>query len=115
MSNEWQIRIQWEMEILGYALYLYRNIDHVTREFVCAGGTIKTVKSGKKVETPLWALRLESTEQLRQLIEEAERQGVKAPTTERITGELEATKAHLQDLRMLIPKLAPRKERYSNE
>lgn len=102
MSNEWQIKIQWDINILGYALYFYRQSEYGKREFICQDGTTKVVKNGEMLTEPLWALRLESTEQLRQLIEEAERQGVKAPTTERITGELEATKVHLEDMRNLV-------------
>lgn len=101
MRNEWQVKIQYEMNYLGYAMYVYRELPSGEREFVTQNGSVKTVKNGA-VKDVLWLTIFESTAQLRQLIEEAERQGVKAPTTERITGELEATKTHLEDMRRLV-------------
>ena len=101
MNYEWQIKLQWEIGRIGYSLYMFRNLGMGEREFMTPKGIVK-FKNGSAVKDDIALAWFESTEQLRQLIEEAEKQGVKAPTTERITGELEATKIHLADMRKLV-------------
>lgn len=101
MNYEWQIKLQWQIDRIGYGLYMFRNLGMGEREFMTPKGVIK-LKNNSTVREDIALAWFESTEQLRQLIEEAEKQGVKAPSTERITGELEATKIHLDDMRKLV-------------
>ena len=106
MSNEWQVRIQYEIGMIGYALYMYRKNYDGTVDYKTLSGDIK-VAQNKKVDKPLYLFVFESRSQLRQLMEQAEKQGVQAPSTDNALGRLEATERHLQDLRLLIPRLTP--------
>lgn len=104
MDYDWKVKLQWEIGMIGFALYVYRQNHDGTRDFVTKDG-IKTIKEMSTKES-LWLHVFESTDQLRQLIEESEKQGVQAPSTASALGELKATKYHLEDLRKIIPRLS---------
>lgn len=99
--NEWQIKIHYSIEHIGYLLYMTRRLNGAV-EFMCGDGNIRTVKTGAIGTGQLWLARFDDLGQLRQLIEEAEKQGVQSPSAEHIAGELTATKSHLEDMRKLV-------------
>ena len=106
MNYDWQIAIQWEMAMIGYGLYIFRKNSDGTVDYKTAEGDVR-VRQGERADKYLYMCLFEDTAQLTQLIEQAEKQGVQAPSTATALGKLEATERHLQDLRLLIPGLTP--------
>lgn len=105
MSNRfgyWQVMVRYEFDRLGYGLYIYRKNFDGTIDYKTPGGDVQVKVHGKPTTKPLFMCIFEDTEQLTQLIEQAERQGVRAPSTHTALGKLQATEKHLEDMRDLV-------------
>lgn len=107
MNYDWEPKLQYSMEHLGYLLYMVRKTPTGV-EFMTNTGKIVKQTPNTQAKENLWMARFEDTAQLRKLIEEVENHGVKSPSTDRVEGELTAVKEHLADMRQLVFKETPK-------
>jgi len=97
----WQIKLQYEMQFMGFAMYITRIRDG-KREFITPTGTVELEPNSAVTKDPLHLYVFQDISELKQLVTEAERNGVVPESTDRALGELKATKTHLDDLRHLL-------------
>lgn len=109
--NDWQVFIEYKPNQLRTFVYLVRRVDSGTRQFLTKGGTeVITLKDSAPADTDIYFIAVEDDHVLSLVVEAIDKRGIKAPSQSFIQGKYEATNDHLQDLRKLIPRLAPTSE-----
>lgn len=99
--GQWEARLEYRIDWLGYVLYLYRNTP-AGREFLTEKGTIKTIKPGTALnKTDVYFCRFED-DQVQAIADAFAEQGVKTKNDHKNEGLLEATRDHLADMRRLV-------------
>lgn len=95
------IKIQYEPERIGWAVYEYRAGANGYKEFKDAKGNWKQAVVGTLVEPTLY---IEDLAEWAEAIRDA---GVKLPSDHKLEGVLEAQSRHLEDMRSLVFKSKP--------
>lgn len=99
----WKAYLEYRPDMLGYHLYLMRNTAG-GREFLTENGTMKIVKLGEQYKNTdkLHFAYFEDDQQLQAIADAISERGVKSNNDHKNEGLLEATKAHLEDMRNLV-------------
>lgn len=107
---DWKIHVEYRPGDMRTYVYVTRRQFDGPRQFLTKGGELVVTKESAKDavdDAELHFLAVEEDYILSLLIEALDKRGVKAPAQSYIEGKFEATQAHLEDLRKLIPKLTP--------
>lgn len=99
--GEWQAKLYDNPNAISVDLYLYRNTSG-RREMLTHEGKVVTIKEGSATDYNNYFARFEGNDQLRVVAEAFANFGVKTSTDAKNEGLLEATKAHLEDMRNLV-------------
>lgn len=105
---DWQVHVEYRPDDMRTYVYATRRAGTDETQFLIKGGIeIVTHKYGVKYDDEVHMLAIEDDYILSLLIGALDKRGIKAPAQSYIEGKFEATQNHLEDLRKLIPKLAP--------
>lgn len=108
MSNDWKVFIEYRPGVMSTFIYVCRKIDERKAEYIIKGGEErKVIDLASAVQEDVHFARYEDDLIGSLIVEALDKRGIKAPSQSFIQGKYEATSEHLQDLRKLIPKLAP--------
>ena len=112
MNREWQVRIEYRPGQSSTYIYVMRRLEVGRNEFLVKGGDeSKTVDVTSAISDEVYFARFEDDEIGSLLVEALDKRGIKAPSQSFAEGKLQATEAHLSDLRQMIPRLSkPTKE-----
>jgi len=109
---DWQVHVEYRPGMMSTYIYVMRRREVGVMEFLVKGGEeVQTVKDEGAFKEEVYFARYENDYIGRLIVEALDKRGVKAPAQSYVEGKLEATTEHLQDLRQLIPKLSPHKEK----
>lgn len=101
MFGDWKFKIQDNVGYICVDLWLYKRIgDRV--QVLNHKGELKTLENYSTPDTDDYFARFEGHEQLQALANELSKYGVKDTNDFKNEGLLEATKAHLEDMRTLV-------------
>lgn len=105
MNGDWQVHVEYRPGIMSTFIYVSRRRGEVV-EFITKGGDeFRTLKNGDVAVEDIYYGRFEDPLVGQLLVEALDKHGVKAPAQSFIAGKLEATEAHLEDVRKLVPAL----------
>lgn len=109
MENyDWKVFVEYRPGVMSTFIYVSRRrgLDRV--EYLVKGGDeIKTIDTTSALKDEVYFARFEDDYIGSLIVEALDKRGIKAPSQSYIAGKYEATTEHLQDLRKLIPRLAP--------
>lgn len=105
-NSDWQVFAEYRPGQMSTFIYVSRRREPLSVQFLVKGGDeVVTVKEGA-FEDEVYFARYEDDFIGQLLVEALDKRGIKAPAQSFTEGKLQATEAHLQDLRQMIPKLA---------
>lgn len=111
MSNDWTVHVEYRPGIMATFIYVSRRRELGRIEFLVKGGDeSQVVEDSGAFKDEVYFARYEDDFIWRLLVEALDKRGVKAPAQSYVEGKLQATEAHLSDLRKMIPKLAKQEE-----
>jgi len=96
--NNWEVRINNDLDKLGYSIYIFRKFED-NIEVLGADGIVTSHKRGKASVNP--TLYLDS-DMLKPLAEALDNIGIRTDKDAKIEGKFEAQNYHLEDLRRLL-------------
>lgn len=94
-TNDWQVQIRQAVSLVGFEIFVFRKVGDKIQ--IVNGDIAETVEEGAAVKPTL----ILGHEQLKTFAEELNKMGINA-TKEYTEGRLEATEAHLSDMRQLL-------------
>ena len=107
MDSNWKVQVEYRPGFMSTFIYISRRIAPDKIEFLIKGGDEhKTVDVTKAYKDEVYYARYEDDFIGSLIVEALDKRGIKAPAQSFTEGKLQATEAHLNDLRMMIPKLA---------
>ena len=112
MNNEWKVQVEYRPGKMSMFIYVSRRIAPNQIEFITKGGDLReVVETTGAFNDEVYYARLEDDSISSLLVEALDKRGIKAPSQSFTEGKMQATEAHLSDLRKMIPKLSDKKDK----
>lgn len=104
MQSEWKAIVEFDPGMITNSVYLFRDREYRSREYMASNFEIHTVKEGERLDREKIRFAMLDDDQLQALLQAFDKFGVKRPDAGFVEGKLEATEAHLSDMRKLVLK-----------
>lgn len=106
MSDEWRVFVEYRPSVLGTFVYVSRKVAIDKIQFLTKGGEeVTVVDTANPTKDDVYFCRFEDDHIGSLIVKALDERGIKAPSQSFTEGKLQATEAHLNDLRMMIPRL----------
>lgn len=108
MNDQWKVFVEYRPGQLSTTfIYVSRRVSLDKVQYLTKGGEIlQTVDTAKAFKDEVYFARFEDDFIGSLIVEALDKRGIKAPSQSFTEGKLQATEAHLNDLRLMIPKLS---------